>query len=78
MAEMDPAFTFTIEDLAKDQALRPPCAYRVRTFPRRALIALVGRDARLHLIGLCWELWCSNCGEPPFIGWVVQEDTVKA
>jgi hypothetical protein len=37
---------------------------------RAKLAALVGRDARLHLIGLRRELWCEHCGEPPFYGWV--------
>ena len=78
MAGMDPAFTFTVGDLAEDQALQLPCACRIRIFQRRVLISLVGRDTRLHLIGLCRELWCSDCGEPPFLGSVVQEDSVKA
>lgn len=73
MAGTDPAFTYTVGDLAEDQALRLPCACRVRTFQRRALIPLVGRDARLHLIGLRRELWCADCGEVPFVGSVVQE-----
>jgi hypothetical protein len=76
MVDMDPAFTFTVGDLAADQALRLPCACRVRTFQRRALIALVGRDTRLHLIGLRQEVWCSDCGEPPLQGWVVQDEAV--
>jgi hypothetical protein len=46
-----------------------PCACRVRTFSRRDLVALVGRDVRLHLIGLRRELWCGDCHEAPFTGW---------
>jgi hypothetical protein len=30
----------------------------------------VGLGARLHLIGLHRELWCRECGEPPFHGCV--------
>jgi hypothetical protein len=69
----DPAFGFTVEDLARDQALRLLCACRVRTFSRRDLVALVGRDARLHLIGLRRELWCTDCHEPPLTGWVIHQ-----
>lgn len=69
----DPAFGFTVEDLACDQALRLPCACRVRTFSRRDLMALVGRDVRLHLIGLRRELWCGKCCEPPLTGWVIYQ-----
>jgi hypothetical protein len=68
---MDRAYTFTVGDLAADQAVQLPCACRVRTFGREHLAALVGRDARLHLIGLRRELWCAECGEPPFHGRVV-------
>jgi hypothetical protein len=46
---MDPAFHFTVAGLAKDEAVRLPCACRVRTFGRQELMALIGRDARLHL-----------------------------
>lgn len=70
---MDPSFTYTVADLAPDQALRLPCTCGVRTFSRDRLVALVGRDARLHLIGLRRELWCRDCGEPPLQGWVVSE-----
>lgn len=66
-----PAFGFTVADLAHDQALRLPCACRVRTFTRRDLVALVGRDVRLHLIGLRRELWYGACSEPPLTGWVI-------
>jgi hypothetical protein len=69
---MDPALTFTVADLADDQAVQLPCACRVRTFSRAELAALVGPDARLHLIGLRRDLWCEECGEAPFQGWVVQ------
>jgi hypothetical protein len=69
----NPAFGFTVEDLAYDQALRLPCACRVRTFSRRDLVALVGRDVRLHLIGLRRELWCGDCHEAPFTGWVIHQ-----
>jgi hypothetical protein len=65
---MDPAFQFTVADLAEDEAVQLPCAYGVRTFDRDGLAALVGRDARLHLLGLRRELWCRNCGEAPFRG----------
>lgn len=68
---MDPALTFTVADLANDQAVQLPCACRVRTFDREKLAGLIGRDARLHLIGLRRELWCPDCGEVPFQGWVV-------
>ena len=40
-------------------------------FQSSRLAALVGRDARLHLVGLNREILCQECGEPPFIGWVV-------
>ena len=78
MVDMDPALTFMVDDVAADQALRLPCACHIRTFQHRALIALIERDARLHLIGLCCEFWCSDCGELPLVGWVVSEDGVKA
>ena len=68
---MDPSFTFTVGDLAFDEAVRLRCDCRARTYCRAELAALVGRDARLHLIGLRTELWCRDCGEPPFHGWVV-------
>jgi hypothetical protein len=67
---MDPSFTFTVADLALDEQVRLRCDCRVRTYGRSELAAVVGRDARLHLIGLRRELWCPDCGEPPFIGWV--------
>jgi hypothetical protein len=78
MGIMDPAFKFTVDDLALDHALKLPCACRVRTVHRRTLIDLVGRDARLHLIGLRRELWCAECGEPPLEGWVVCETALPA
>ena len=69
---MDPALTFTVADLADDEAVQLPCACRIRTFRREELAALIGRDARLHLIGLRPELWWRDCGEVPFNGKVVQ------
>jgi hypothetical protein len=68
---MDPSFTYTVGDLASDEALALRCDCRVRTYGRASLAALVGHDARLHLVGLRRELWCRACGEPPFTGWVV-------
>jgi hypothetical protein len=68
---MDRTFTYTVADLASDEALRLPCACRERTFTRAELLALVGADARLHLIGLHREVWCARCGEPPLTGQVV-------
>jgi hypothetical protein len=67
---MDPAFALTVNDLARDEALSLRCGCRSHTYSRARLISLVGRDARLHLIGLNRELWCHDCGEPPFHGWV--------
>ena len=69
---MDRALTFTVADLADDEAVQLPCACRVRRYRREELAALVGRDARLYLIGLHPELWCSDCEEVPFRGRVVQ------
>ena len=68
---MDRACTFTVADLAEDEAVRLPCLSRVMIYRRDALIALAGADARLHLIGLRHELWCSSCGEPPLQGSLV-------
>ena len=65
---MDPAFTYTVADLARDESVRLRCACPVRTYSRAELEALVGRDARLHLVGLRRALWCGECGEPPFTG----------
>jgi hypothetical protein len=73
MAGLHPAFTFAVDHLSSDQALRLPCACRIRTFRCWTLISLAGRDAWLHLIGLCRQPWCTEGGEPPFAGWVVQE-----
>ena len=64
---MDPAFAYTVGDLAHDERVRLRCNCRVRTYTRAELAALVGRDARLSLVGLHRPLWC---GEPPFTGWV--------
>ena len=58
-------------DLAHDESVRLRCACRIRAYTRAELAAAVGRDARLHLIGLHKALWCRSCGEPPFHGWVV-------
>ena len=67
---MDRSFTYTVADLERDEAVRLRCDCRVRTFTRAELAALVGLDARLHLVGLRRALWCGGCGEPPFTGWV--------
>jgi hypothetical protein len=69
---VDPAFHFTVTDLAEDEAVQLPCACGVRTFSRARLACLVGRDARLHLIVLRRELWCRDCGEAPFRGRAVR------
>jgi hypothetical protein len=74
---MDAAFTFTVADLAADEAVRLPCACRIRTFGREELASLVGRDVRLHLIGLRQELWCRDCDEPPFHGWVTRAGVLQ-
>jgi hypothetical protein len=68
---MDRTLNYTVGDLASDVVVRLRCDCRVRTYGRAELAALVGRDARLHLIGLRREMWCQRCGEPPFTGWVV-------
>jgi hypothetical protein len=68
---MDPTFTYTVADLASDEAIQLRCDCRTRTFDRGELAALVGWDARLHLVGLNRALRCRHCGEPPFHGWVV-------
>ena len=68
---MDPSLAPTVGDLAADEAVRLRYECRVRTYTREQLAALVGRDARLHLVGLNREFWCGHCGEPPFTGWVV-------
>jgi hypothetical protein len=57
MQAADPTMTFTVADLADDEVVLLPCACRVRAFAKRELAALIGRDARLHLIGLRRELW---------------------
>jgi len=63
---------YTVAFLARDEAVRLPCACRVRTIARHDLVALVGRGERLHLLGLLRELWCCRCGEPPMVGWLVR------
>ncbi|CAA9229971.1 MAG: hypothetical protein AVDCRST_MAG08-1046 [uncultured Acetobacteraceae bacterium] len=50
--------------------MRLRCDCRVRAYGRAELAALVGLDARLHLMGLHRLLWCGGRGEPPFTGWV--------
>jgi hypothetical protein len=67
---MDPSFTLTVNDLALDDTVRLRCDCRARAYSRAELGVLVGRGARLHLIGLNRELWCQECREPPFHGWV--------
>jgi hypothetical protein len=67
---MDPAFAILVADLALDDLVRLHCDCRARAYSRAELGALVGLGARLHLIGLHRELWCRECGEPPFHGWV--------
>ena len=66
---MDRSFRYTVADLARDEAVRLRCDCRVRTYTRDELAALVGLDARPHLVGLRRALWCADCGEPPFTGW---------
>ncbi len=55
---MEPSLAHTVADLAADEAVRLRCDCRVRTYTREQLAALVGRDVRLHLVGLRRELWC--------------------
>jgi hypothetical protein len=71
VSAMDRAYTYTVADLASDEEVRLRCDCRVRAYRRCELAALVGWDARLHLVGLHRPLWCSECGEPPFHGWTV-------
>jgi len=68
---VDRALTFTVADLASDEGLALRCDCRVRILGRAELAALVGRDARLHLIGPRRELWCEHCVEPSFHDWVI-------
>ena len=74
---MDPSFAYTVEDLARDESVTLRCECRVRTYDRAELAALIGRDARLHLVGLRRALWCAECAEPPFTGWVVSKVPVR-
>ncbi len=67
---MDASFTYTVSDLARGENARLRCHCRGRTYTRAELAALVGRDARLHLVGLHRTLWCGGCGEPPFTAWI--------
>ncbi|MBX6374525.1 MAG: hypothetical protein IRZ13_09860 [Acetobacteraceae bacterium] len=69
---MPPLPRHTVADIALDEAVRLRCACRVRTFTRAELVARVGRDARLGMIGLRPELRCDDCGEPSFEGWTVR------
>jgi hypothetical protein len=75
---MPPLPRDTVADLALDEAVALRCGCRVRTFSRQDLISLVGRDARLGMIGLRPELRCMECGEPSFEGWAVRLDRVRA
>ena len=59
---MDPAFAYTVADLARDESVKLKCDCRVRTYSRTELAAMVGLDARLHLVGLHRTLWCGDCG----------------
>ena len=68
---MDRSFTYTVADLALDESVKLRCDCRVRTYSRAELAALVGLDARLHLVGLHRAPWCGDCGEPPFTSWIV-------
>ena len=68
---MGRSFTYTVAALAREESVALRCDCRVRTYSRAELAALVGLDARLHLVGLHRTLWCGDCGEPPFHGWVV-------
>jgi hypothetical protein len=65
---VDPGLTYTVADLAPDEAIEPRCACRVRAFRAAELAAMVGPGTRLHLIGLERELWCRECGEAPLEG----------
>ena len=47
---MDRAFTYTVGDLARDESVKLRCDCRVRTYGRAELAALVGLDARLHVV----------------------------
>ncbi|MGG5823996.1 hypothetical protein [Falsiroseomonas sp. HW251] len=68
---MEAAATLSVSDLARDEGLAFRCFCGTRTFRRDDLVALVGADARLHLIGLRRELWCRACREPPLDGPIV-------
>jgi uncharacterized protein with PIN domain len=68
---MGAARVYRVDDLADDQAICLRCECRMRTFTRTEPAKLVGRDARLYGIGLRRELWCSDCREPWWEGWVV-------
>ena len=70
-------FTYTVADLGRDESVALRCGSRVRTYSRAELAGLVGWDARLHLVGLRRALWCAECAEPPFTGWVVSKVPVR-
>jgi hypothetical protein len=36
--------------------------------------AVAGTAPGPKLLGLHWALWRADCGGPPFVGWVVQEE----
>jgi hypothetical protein len=65
---MDRSSTHTVPDLARDERVRLHRDCLTRTYSRAELAALVGLDARLHLVSLNRTLWCARCGEAPFIG----------
>ena len=67
---MDQAFSYTVANLALDEGVALECSCRVRRYSRAELIALLGADARLHLIGLRPELRCAACGDAAFKGWL--------
>jgi uncharacterized protein with PIN domain len=62
---------YRVDDLADDQAICLRCECRMRAITRSELSTLVGRDERLSGIGLRPELWCRECDEPCWEGWVV-------
>lgn len=67
---MDRAFSYTVADLARDEVVALECSCRVRSYSRAELMARVGADARLHLIGMRRELRCAECGDAAFRGWL--------
>ena len=73
---MDPSFTYTVADLAQGERVKLKCDCRVRTYTGAEPAALVGRNARLHLVGLHRTLWRGECGEPQ--GDAVRGDVTRA